>query len=78
MPSWIRIRILNTDPDPLTYLNPDPIRIRIRNPVTFSGKFSHLGYGGDERNAEVQAARGVAEEVRQARHQRRKRSHRFT
>ncbi len=28
--SWIRIRILNTDPDPLTWLNLDPIRIRIR------------------------------------------------
>jgi hypothetical protein len=36
LPSWIRtrIRIPNTDPDPLTQLNPDPIviRIRIRNP----------------------------------------------
>jgi hypothetical protein len=33
LPSWIRIRIPNTDsdPDPLTRLNPDPIRIR--NPV---------------------------------------------
>ncbi len=34
LPSWIRIgiRIPNTDlyPDPLTRLNPDPIRIRIR------------------------------------------------
>ncbi len=28
LPSWIRIP--NTDPDPLTRLNPDPIRIRIR------------------------------------------------
>ncbi len=39
LPSWIRIwiRIPNTDPvpDPLTRLNPDPIRIRIqiRNPA---------------------------------------------
>ncbi len=24
VPSWIRIRIPNTDPDPLTWLNPDP------------------------------------------------------
>ncbi len=33
LPSWIRIRIPNTDhPDPLTWLNPDPIRIRLRNP----------------------------------------------
>ncbi len=34
LPSWIRIRIPNADPDPLTRLNPDPIgiRIRIRNP----------------------------------------------
>ncbi len=32
-PSWIRIGIPNTDPDPLTWLNPDPIRIRIRNPT---------------------------------------------
>jgi hypothetical protein len=30
LPSWIRIRI--PDPDPLTRLHPDPIRIRIRNP----------------------------------------------
>ncbi len=37
LPFWIRIRIrtLNTDPvpDPLALLNPDPIRIRIRNPA---------------------------------------------
>ncbi len=32
LPSWIRIRIPNTDPDPLARLNTDPIRIRIRNP----------------------------------------------
>ncbi len=31
LPSWIRIRI--PDPDPLARLNPDPIRIRIRNPA---------------------------------------------
>ncbi len=31
MPSWIRIRIPNTDPDPQTQLNTDPIRIRIHN-----------------------------------------------
>jgi hypothetical protein len=32
LPSWIRIRIPNTDPDPnpQTQLNTDPIRIRIR------------------------------------------------
>ncbi len=30
LPSWIRIQILN--PDPQTRLSPDPIRIRIRNP----------------------------------------------
>jgi hypothetical protein len=30
LPSWIRIQIRN--PDPLTSLNPDPIRIRVRNP----------------------------------------------
>jgi hypothetical protein len=28
LPSWIRIRIQNTDPDPLGRFNPDPIRIR--------------------------------------------------
>jgi hypothetical protein len=28
-PSWIRIP--NTNPDPLTWLNPDPIRVRIQN-----------------------------------------------
>jgi hypothetical protein len=33
LPSWIRIWIPNTDPDPLTQLDPDPIRIRIRNPA---------------------------------------------
>ncbi len=34
LPSWIRIQIPNTDPDPnlLARLNTDPIRIRIRNP----------------------------------------------
>jgi hypothetical protein len=32
LPSWIRIRIPNPYPDPLTRSNPDPIRIRIRNP----------------------------------------------
>jgi hypothetical protein len=34
LPSWIRIRIPNTDPDPhqLTQLNTNTIRIRIRNP----------------------------------------------
>jgi hypothetical protein len=34
LPSWIRIQIPNTDPDPLARLNPDPIgiRIRTRNP----------------------------------------------
>ncbi len=30
LPSWIRIRIPNTDPDPLARLNTDPIRIRLR------------------------------------------------
>ncbi len=36
LPSWIRIRIPNTDPDPLARMNTgtDPIRIRIRNPAT--------------------------------------------
>ncbi len=34
LPSWIRIRIPNTDPDPLARLNTDPIRIRIRNPAS--------------------------------------------
>jgi hypothetical protein len=33
LPSWIRIRIPNTDPDPGFQLNTDPIRIRIHNPV---------------------------------------------
>jgi hypothetical protein len=38
LPSWIRIRIQITDPDPMVRLNTDPIRIwigiriRIRNP----------------------------------------------
>jgi hypothetical protein len=30
---WVIFALLNPDPDPLTRLNPDPIRIRIRNPV---------------------------------------------
>ncbi len=30
--SWIRIRIPNTDPDSLSWFNPDPIRIRISDP----------------------------------------------
>ncbi len=33
LPSWIRIRIPNTDPDPQIRLNTDPIRIRIHNPA---------------------------------------------
>ncbi len=41
LPSWIRILI--PDPDPLTRLNPDPIRIRIRNPAEFSPKSAHSG-----------------------------------
>jgi hypothetical protein len=36
LPSWIRIRIPNTDPDPLARLNTDPIRIRIRNPAFYT------------------------------------------
>jgi hypothetical protein len=32
LPSWIRIRIPNPDPDPLARLNTDPIRIRIPDP----------------------------------------------
>ncbi len=42
LPSWIWIRIPNTDPDPLTWLNPDPIgiRIRIRNPAQTWGIFA--------------------------------------
>jgi hypothetical protein len=34
LPSWIWIRIPNmdSDPDPMTRFNPDPIRIGIRNP----------------------------------------------
>ncbi len=31
LPSWIRIRIPNSDLDPLVRLNPDPIRIRIQS-----------------------------------------------
>jgi hypothetical protein len=44
LPSWIRIRIPNTDPDPQTRLNPDPIRIRIRIHNTDSklGAFSSI------------------------------------
>jgi hypothetical protein len=34
LPSWIRIP--NADTDPLTRLNPDPIRIRVRNPAKIS------------------------------------------
>ncbi len=30
LPSWVRIRIPNTNPDPQTRLNTDPIRIRFR------------------------------------------------
>jgi hypothetical protein len=53
LPSWIRIRIPNTDPDPLARLNTDPIRIwiqiRIRNPayhqlLNRSGEFRKCTY----------------------------------
>ncbi len=30
---WVIFALLDPDPGPLTRLNPDPIRIRIRNPV---------------------------------------------
>jgi hypothetical protein len=55
LPSWIRIQIPNTDPDPKTQLNTDPIRIwirfriRIHNPAfnrsritTSYTKFEHV------------------------------------
>jgi hypothetical protein len=41
LPSWIRIHFPN--PDPLTRLNPDPIRIRIRNPEVPSPKYYRCG-----------------------------------
>ncbi len=41
LPSWIRIRIPN--PDPLTRLNPDPIRIRISNSDLNKQFFRQLG-----------------------------------
>ncbi len=37
MPSWIRIRIQITDPDPMVRLNTDPIRIWIPDPDPGSG-----------------------------------------
>jgi hypothetical protein len=37
LPSWIRI----PDPDPLTRLNPDPLRIQIRNPAQWNPKPKH-------------------------------------
>ncbi len=40
LPSWIRIRIPNTGPDPLARLNLGPIGIRIRNPASHSQKLS--------------------------------------
>ncbi len=45
LPFWIRIRIPN--PDPLTRLNPDPVRIRIRNPaVSWSADWPRGRRGG--------------------------------
>ncbi len=35
LPSWIRIRIPNQDQDPLTWLKPNPIWIRIWNTATY-------------------------------------------
>ena len=40
---WVIFALL--DPDPLTRLNPDPIRIRIRNPVTNWPLYAHLMCG---------------------------------
>jgi hypothetical protein len=40
--SWIRIRIPNPDQDPLNRLNPDPIRIRIRNSATYTSPLLRL------------------------------------
>jgi hypothetical protein len=44
LPSWIRIRIPNTDPDPdpLARLNTDPIRIRIQIRIRNPGKIPPL------------------------------------
>ena len=41
LPSWIRIRIPNTDPDPLTRLNPDPIRTRNPGLIMYLLQNSH-------------------------------------
>jgi hypothetical protein len=44
--SWIRIKIPNPDPDPLTRLSPDPIRIQIRNPSSNSSNASNSRNAG--------------------------------
>jgi hypothetical protein len=51
LPSWIRIRIQN--PDPLTRLNPDPIRIRNPGSAGFGdGKTKKVRPAGDSYSAQ--------------------------
>jgi hypothetical protein len=52
LPSWIRIRIPNTDPDPLARLNTDPIRIRIRNPEQKWARDEEVGSLGRVHNVQ--------------------------
>ncbi len=45
LPSWIRIRIPSTDPDPQTRLNMDPIRIRFRILIHSTASTCVSGFG---------------------------------
>ncbi len=49
LPAWIRIPNTDPNPDPLTWLNPDPIGpilIRIRNPGGFSTTVNVMDFSG--------------------------------
>ena len=57
LPSWIRIRIPNTDP--LARLNTDPIRIRIRNPATNFTKLKIILFLNAEENNLAQFSKNL-------------------
>ncbi len=59
LPSSIRIRIPNKDPDTMTWLNSDPIRIRIRNTDFFPSRQRVSAYQ-DRRRCEGRQSRSAA------------------
>jgi len=60
---WFIFALLDPDPDPLTRLSPDPIRIRIRNPSSNSSNASNSRNAGKSSHTAIARApvkRGTA------------------